>query len=68
MNGCGTASEKWQGDGEHQPRSENEASHGCGAVRRIQEIDAKSEQSALGQQAAAAIGLLPVTEETEYLP
>ncbi len=68
MHGCGTASDEWQGDGEHQPRSENEASHGRGAVRRKQELDAKSEQSALGQQATGAIGLLLVADETEYLP
>jgi hypothetical protein len=54
--------------GKHQRRSENEASHRRGRLRRHQEIDAKSEQSPLGQQATAAIGLVPVADEAEHLP
>ena len=57
-----------QSEGEHQTCSEHETSPGRGTVRRKQELHAKSEQSALGQQAPRAIGLLLVAEETQRLP
>src|SRR5215469_2852137 len=53
---------------EHQPRSENEASCGRGGMRRKQEVDAKGEQRAMGQEAPPEMGLLLVAEKAEHLP
>jgi hypothetical protein len=63
MHSRGPLSKEWSGDDEHQSHAKNEATRGRGAVRHIQEVDAKREQSALGQQAMAAIGLLFVSHE-----
>jgi hypothetical protein len=68
MYGCGTASDEWQAAKEHNRRSETDARHGRGTVCDRQEVNANSEQGALGHQTTGAIALVPVADEAEYLP